>query len=857
MTHAMSAMLTVCAALTLCLTAYSLGHYLCAVLFVLGRPKLRVFDGRPDDAVGVLVAARNERERALRVITSVLEQDHSGPIEIYVLLKDSTDSSIPYFQAQYPHLDFQCAAPSTIQVIHSAHRRAFVVYTGVDPKSEKINWMANQLTTKYVAILDCDHQAQPSWIRSSICLLKERAAQIVQGRREPISAHGFFQLWDSLHQHVGCELFNAAFSKVNFTVFFTGTTTVMETSLLTGRPLSHCITEDIDFSYDISLNGVKIISNPHSGSNEETSPDLYSFLARRRRWSNGHTEAFLKHLRMLRAAPVRFLDRLQFLFHGSHYLVSLVVFALHLLIGIFFFGHLSRLSQAAALLSGLTLAAMTARTQRTVGWRPRLAEVAVIFLWMCPAIVILMNFVQAILVGDITRAALPIPHAIQAVGLIGLFAPLIVLLIGLVGFRQLSLVTLFAVVLTYPVAFYLDISGILLGLSDYVTGHARWRVVSRAEPPIFVGVSDPSRLLPTASIRESWTLANLLHTQRAEARPSLPTPRRAPGWLYASLLLALFGGGALYAPSTALKVASARCSTLPSDTDPWIVPAKRMPGYCDGSSAPPEQWGQRTGTFRLLRSDDLISVDPNFWDRLDTTFFCNKAVFSPDNVVPIAGGGIRLKLEPRAIGGKDFSSGSIATKDAVDAKFTFGRFETVLRPTKVSGVVTGVFLYRFDPWQEIDAEFVGKDTTKLVVNVFYNPGEEGDLYNYGLRGTPVTIDLGFDAAADFHRYAIEWEKEEIRWFVDDRLVHARAAGSPTPIPHLPMRFHINTWPCCSEELAGPFTPTSEPMGTEVKSISLWRWYPSPQDRVVPFLRSLVSSSRSSKDWRKSATWIQP
>ena len=39
-------------------------------------------------------------------------------------------------------------------------------------------------------------------------------------------------------------------------------------------------------------------------------------------------------------------------------------------------------------------------------------------------------------------------------------------------------------------------------------------------------------------------------------------------------------------------------------------------------------------------------------------------------------------------------------------------------------------------------------------------------------------------------------------YVDNILVHTRNNWGPTPIPHLPMKFHINLWPTKSRELAG-------------------------------------------------------
>ncbi|WP_425069931.1 family 16 glycosylhydrolase [Reyranella sp.] len=106
------------------------------------------------------------------------------------------------------------------------------------------------------------------------------------------------------------------------------------------------------------------------------------------------------------------------------------------------------------------------------------------------------------------------------------------------------------------------------------------------------------------------------------------------------------------------------------------------------------------------------------------------------------------------------------------------------------------------------------------MNVYYNPGDDGAELNYGYRGTPVQIDLGFDASEDFHRYAIEWEPTGIKWFVDDKLIHERTSWDPTPIPHLPMQFFINLWSSRSEEFAGRLALEGGPAHSDIRSIRL-------------------------------------
>ncbi|NCN09250.1 MAG: family 16 glycosylhydrolase [Leptospira sp.] len=856
----MTILLWVCISLVILLSIYSLGHYLCVIVFLKGRSGFREFNEYPDRSVAVLIPARNEGEGTMRVIRSVLSQDHKGPLEIYLLLKDRSDSSIPLLASAFPDVDLRVNDQDKIELLNGNGKKLVVAFTGYDSKSEKLNWMTSRLTTDYLSILDSDHQANPEWIRSSICLLQENKSRIIQGRRSPLSALGFFQLWDSLHQHIGCELFNVAFTKLKLSLFFTGTTVVMETGLLQEFPLSNCITEDAEFSYRIILKGEKIIYNPFYGSVEEVSPNMFSFLSRRRRWANGHTNAFFSHMDQLSSAPLSVAEKLQFIFHGVHYLIALFVFFLHLDIGLIILQGMLLVPQIAALLVSLILGTMIARKQRPSRGAAFLSEIAIIIAWVFPAVVIIINLSMAFIANNLSQAAIPIPYTIQALGLISLCAPLVVLIVGLAGFRQLSLVTFIWVILTYPIAFYLDVMGVLIGLVDFITNRQFWHVVARSpRHPVPEKQKTEIHGIRSLGIKDSLRILTVLRAFRAVlSRTTVTLPKlisRLSPWL---LLIALLYIAVSYTPSFKMKVAPVNCKVLEHDTDPWILHPNKIAGYCEsGDSDRKLGYSKRTGNYLPLREDSLSPIDTKLWDQLDSTHFCNAAHFNPGNVIPIEKGGVKLQLRKESRGDRNFTAGSIASKDTSDAKFLYGRFEVIMKPVKTSGVITAFFLYRFDPWQEIDVEFLGRDTSQILLNVFYNPGDEGDLYNYGFRGTPVIVDLGFDAAEDFHKYAIEWDAEEIRWFVDDILIHHRSSGSPTPIPHLPMRFYLNVWPTCSEELAGPFISTELPVDAEFKSVSIFKWKPSNLPWLSSFLDKLFPFSGTTENWRDNAEWIQP
>lgn len=841
--------LWVCTVLTALLGTYALGHALSMVAFLPGAPARRAFDAYPEDSAAVLIPARNEGQGALRVIHSLLQQDHAGTLAITLLLKDRSDTSLPFLKEQFPDADF--SGDTALVQLTQNPRRVLVAFTGADPKSDKLNWARPELTTRYTAILDCDHQARPDWIRTSICLLQEQGAKFVQGTRAPIDARGIFALWDALHQHIGCELYNLAFTHLGLTVFFTGTTVVMETELLAANAFNPCITEDTDYGYGLLMQGHRIIHNPYSGSEEEVSPDLYSFLARRRRWANGHTEAFFRHLPKMGRSPLDLRHKVQFLFHGVHYLIVLLVFVLHGVIGLYFLPELNLVSQLGAAAVALLTATAIGLTQRSVRWSALFTEIGVVFVWLFPAVVIGLNLLQAILLEDLSRAAVPIPEGIQALGLVALAMPLMLLVVALQGLGQLGFGSFFAVVLSYPMAFYMDISGVLIGLSDYLFDRQHWRAVARA-PDVQDSASYAVALSPVSSIRDSWRPSLVLRESLRKAVPTMNKPARWIPWI---AIASVVGLGLTVTRATRIPVAPANCQVLEHDTDPWVVHPARLNSYCDTSaSVSKPAWTRRSSKFQLIREDNLNTLDPAYWDRMDSTFYCNEAAFTPENIVAGSDGGVAMVLKPGERLDRAFTAGDLATKDTPEANFLYGRFETQMKPMKGSGVISAMFLYRFDPWQEIDMEFLGRDTTKIMLNVYYNPGAVGDLYNYGYRGTPVLIDLGFDAADDFHTYAVEWDVDEIRWFVDDKLIHKRSEGRPTPIPHLPMRLHMNAWPMCSEELVGPFTGADLPLQAEFRSVRISGVAQAPLARLLSWMDP--PSSRRGQ-WQDEAEWIQP
>ncbi|HDL7024097.1 TPA: family 16 glycosylhydrolase [Yersinia enterocolitica] len=250
------------------------------------------------------------------------------------------------------------------------------------------------------------------------------------------------------------------------------------------------------------------------------------------------------------------------------------------------------------------------------------------------------------------------------------------------------------------------------------------------------------------------------------------------------------------------------------DISPWILERKNFSGNGFLMKYNPTRIEKDLTDFFI--NDSLQNINNNYWEVRDDTFPGNLGLFRPQNVILNDISGLGLVVKEEQLGVREYSAAAISSR----MKFLYGRFEVSLRAAKIPGIVTGFFLHRDSPRQEIDIEFVGNRPDHMLINVFYNPGDEGAKFDYGYRGTPTLIPLGFDASEEFHDYMIEWSPNEIKWFVDGVMVYRRGVWGPTPIPHLPMTLHANIWPTRSKELAGRLQTRSLPSITYVRKICI-------------------------------------
>jgi beta-glucanase (GH16 family) len=129
-----------------------------------------------------------------------------------------------------------------------------------------------------------------------------------------------------------------------------------------------------------------------------------------------------------------------------------------------------------------------------------------------------------------------------------------------------------------------------------------------------------------------------------------------------------------------------------------------------------------------------------------------------------------------------------------------------MKVAKCSGVISSFFLYTGRPWDEIDIEFLGNDTTKVQFNYFTN-GQGNHEYIYN---------LGFDASEDFHEYAFDWQPDAITWYVDGKPVYRAEVSIPSHAGHIMM----NLWNVTPDKAywAGKFEESKLPVSAEYEWI---------------------------------------
>jgi Beta-glucanase/Beta-glucan synthetase len=209
---------------------------------------------------------------------------------------------------------------------------------------------------------------------------------------------------------------------------------------------------------------------------------------------------------------------------------------------------------------------------------------------------------------------------------------------------------------------------------------------------------------------------------------------------------------------------------------------------CGGNGSNSSSGSSDTSDTSLAKSvitthfgDGFDSYDSSSWSKSDG--WTNGGMFNcgwKADHITYANGIMTLKLDHTSSSGKPYSSGEIRTINT----YSYGYYQARMKPAKNIGVVSSFFTYTGPAfgtiWDEIDIEFLGKDTTHVQFNYFKN----------GVGGHEKLYYLGFDASSAYHTYAFNWQPSYIAWLVDGVEVYRATTNIPTTPGHI----YINLWP---------------------------------------------------------------
>ncbi|MEK7376329.1 MAG: family 16 glycosylhydrolase, partial [Candidatus Margulisiibacteriota bacterium] len=198
-------------------------------------------------------------------------------------------------------------------------------------------------------------------------------------------------------------------------------------------------------------------------------------------------------------------------------------------------------------------------------------------------------------------------------------------------------------------------------------------------------------------------------------------------------------------------------------------------------------------------SGEVTTADQSKWEkrsgRNDDAIF--GSTFDPSMVGLSGNGHVTLTLNNDV-------SGELRTTE----RYSYG---TITARMKIGGnpaVINGFFTYtgQWDgnPHNEIDFEFVGKDTGSVQTNYYLN----SDNATVNAR----TITLGFDASKDYHNYTIEWSTPGIKWSVDGKVIRSAAES-----PKVTQQIMANIWRT-TNGWGGHFVDPGHPINTEFQYI---------------------------------------
>ncbi len=211
------------------------------------------------------------------------------------------------------------------------------------------------------------------------------------------------------------------------------------------------------------------------------------------------------------------------------------------------------------------------------------------------------------------------------------------------------------------------------------------------------------------------------------------------------------------------------------------------------------------------------------WGNNELQYYTNR----PENVY-VRDGKLILEARKESYENREYTSARLTTKHKGD--WLYGKFEIRAKLPKGKGLWPAIWMlptdWEYGGWAasgEIDImELLGNNPFQIYGSLHFGGEAPANTFEHGV----FVLKDSLDFAEDFHRFTLEWDTTEIRWYVDDSMYVKQNAwyssGAHYPAP-FDKRFHLllnvavgGNWP------GAPDATTSFPQRMYVDYVRVYR-----------------------------------
>lgn len=206
-----------------------------------------------------------------------------------------------------------------------------------------------------------------------------------------------------------------------------------------------------------------------------------------------------------------------------------------------------------------------------------------------------------------------------------------------------------------------------------------------------------------------------------------------------------------------------------TSTPPQTIAAAKAQTSASSPSISPEDSCPDGWTLVWSDEFDAPFLNMEYWSEMDRrdNFNGELQYYTAGNSY-IEDGCLVLTAREEEKDGKQYTSGMVQTCGKLEVRC--GRIEARISLPVAQGIFPAF-------WMTTDS---GKHELDILEMVGCEPGNIYGVCHY-MRGSRLTKQYGMlhiEDAAAFHTYALEWDEDEVRWYVDDTVFFSTHTGIP-------------------------------------------------------------------------------